>query len=129
METNVTFSNTTNLIRCGKCADIHNAQLEGKTNKACGCDCHDTPKYIPYCPPYYDPCCPQIPSPTWSYCNGTAFNNGKVNEETTCHYDYNIMWQKEDEETTRHNGKVNEETTCDHKWKSNEKLKDKVWSS
>jgi len=65
----VTFSNDSNSfsIRCGKCADIHNAQLDGKTNKPCDCDCHNenhyTP-YAPYCPP--DPCCPQFPPyPVW----------------------------------------------------------------
>jgi len=62
-------------IRCGKCADIHNAQLEGKTTEACKCDCHGKPNpitYIPYCPP--DPCCPQFPpyEPIWQWTNGTA---------------------------------------------------------
>ncbi len=62
----IQFSTTSNSfsIRCGKCADIHNAQIDGKTNKACECDCHSTYQqpyqpYVPYCPP--DPCCPQIP--------------------------------------------------------------------
>ena len=42
-------------IRCGKCADIHNAQLDGKTNKSCECDCHGEKHYAPV----YDPCpCP-----------------------------------------------------------------------
>jgi hypothetical protein len=52
-------------IRCGKCADIHNAQLEGKTTEACNCDCHGevTPNYTP-CVPYYPPCpCPHWPQP------------------------------------------------------------------
>ena len=54
-------SDTTFSIRCGKCADIHNAQLEGKTDKPCSCDCHDKPNttYIPYNPCV--PCCPEIP--------------------------------------------------------------------
>lgn len=60
---NITFTDNTFSIRCGKCADIHNAQLEGKTNKPCDCKCHSEYKpyipYVPYCPP--DPCCPTIP--------------------------------------------------------------------
>lgn len=48
-------------IRCGKCADIHNAQLEGKTNSPCECACHNYPNYYPMtnpcpCPPYYVTC-------------------------------------------------------------------------
>jgi hypothetical protein len=52
-------------IRCGKCADIHNAQLEGKGTKPCECDCHAkiAEPYVPYTP--YIPCtpcpCPQYP--------------------------------------------------------------------
>ena len=82
-------------IRCGKCADIHNAQIDGKTNKPCECDCHGKYQqpyvpfvpYIPYCPP--DPCCPQIPP----YYTTTTGTDGRVyttsyttpyDGETTC---------------------------------------------
>lgn len=59
--TSIQFSDTNSFsIRCGKCADIHNAQLDGKQLKPCECDCHSQySPYIPYCPP--DPCCPTIP--------------------------------------------------------------------
>ncbi len=63
-------------IRCGKCADIHNAQLDGKNTKPCDCDCHTkvTPDYIPYVP-YYPPCpCPQYPQPYY-YTTGTNTND------------------------------------------------------
>jgi hypothetical protein len=68
-DTNVKFNvytDDTNAfsIRCGKCADIHNAQLEGKTQESCNCDCHGN-NYTPYYPPYNpcvpDPCCPTYP--------------------------------------------------------------------
>lgn len=69
--TTVTFSDNSNSfsIRCGKCADIHNAQLDGKTQKSCECDCHDKISqpyvpYMPYCPP--DPCCPTWPQPYYT---------------------------------------------------------------
>jgi len=76
METDIKFTTTNSFsIRCGKCADIHNAQLDGKTQEECKCDCHEKiqqPTYIPYCPP--DPCCPQFPpyQPVWTWTNGTA---------------------------------------------------------
>ncbi len=76
----ITFSDTSNSfsIRCGKCADIHNAQIDGKTNKACECDCHS--QYQPYCPPCIpDPCCPQIPP--WYYTTTSTGDNIVV---TTC---------------------------------------------
>lgn len=55
----IKFNNIQFSIRCGKCADIHNAQLEGKTNRPCNCDCHES-HYNPWVNPI-DPCCPQIP--------------------------------------------------------------------
>lgn len=61
-------------IRCGKCADIHNAQLEGKNTEPCTCDCHAniTPDYQPYVP-YYPPCpCPHWPYPQPYYTTGTG---------------------------------------------------------
>ena len=70
-------------IRCGKCADIHNAQLDGKTNKQCDCDCHSTysQPYVPYYPPYNpcipDPCCPQLP-PTYYTTTITSGVNGTI---------------------------------------------------
>ena len=66
LETNVTFSNNSFSLRCGKCADIHTAQLDGKTAKSCECDCHGKSYCPPYNIPYHDPCCPQIPTnPIW----------------------------------------------------------------
>lgn len=60
-------------IRCGKCADIHNAQLDGKNTKPCECDCHG--KYIEPYQPYvpYIPCtpCPCTPQPYY-YTTGTT---------------------------------------------------------
>ena len=78
--TTITFTNNNFSIRCDKCADIHNAQLEGKTSKPCECDCHKNTyhPYVPYCPP--DPCCPQQP---WVY-PPTYVNTDLPPAETTC---------------------------------------------
>ena len=86
LETNVTFSNNSFSLRCGKCADIHTAQLDGKTAKSCECDCHSKPYCPPYNIPYHDPCCPIIPSPIWC---GTNAPNNCIPNETTCHLDFN----------------------------------------
>ena len=71
----IVFKDYSFSIRCDKCADIHQAQLDGKSTKPCECKCHEEYRpYVPYCPP--DPCCPQFPpySPTWVYTNrGTWF--------------------------------------------------------
>ena len=75
----IQFSTTSNSfsIRCGKCADIHNAQIDGKTNKACECDCHSQYQqpYVPYVPCVPDPCCPQFP---------TYYTTTITAGETTC---------------------------------------------
>jgi len=28
-------------MSCDRCKDIHKAQIEGRTQRACGCSCHD----------------------------------------------------------------------------------------
>ncbi len=64
-------------IRCGKCADIHNAQLDGKNKEPCSCDCHvkvtpDIP-YVPYYPPCPCPCpYPQYPQPYYYTTSGSV---------------------------------------------------------
>lgn len=64
-DTNITFTGEYQFsIRCGKCADIHNAQLEGKNTEPCTCDCHAkiAEPYQPYVP--YYPCpYPHYPDP------------------------------------------------------------------
>ena len=65
-------------IRCGKCADIHNAQLDGKTNKSCECDCHGKyvepyQPYVPYIPCTPCPCPDHYPQPY--YTTGTNTND------------------------------------------------------
>ena len=73
-------------IRCGKCADIHNAQLEGKNTEPCTCDCHAnvTPDYQPYVP-YYPPCpCPNWPYPQPYYTTGTNTNDLPNTTGTIC---------------------------------------------
>lgn len=67
METDITFNGNQFSMRCGKCADIHNAQLDGKQADPCGCGCHNTytgtythiPNTLPYPPT----------NPIW--CSGT----------------------------------------------------------
>ena len=77
-DSNLVFTGDTQFsIRCGKCADIHNAQLDGKTNRSCECDCHNNNNYIPYCPPYVDPCCPTYPQPYYTTtCNHVPDSQG-----------------------------------------------------
>ena len=87
-------------IRCGKCADIHNAQLEGKTDKPCPCNCHDKPNYptyIPYCPP--DPCCPQIPyQPIWYYAGEPQFDRQPTTGDPPF-WGYTTCWNNDTEGT------------------------------
>lgn len=81
--TNITFTGEYQFsIRCGKCADIHNAQLEGKSNTPCSCDCHAKPEpYIPYAPWY--PCtpCPCQPQPYY-----TTITSGSVDPTRGSNY-------------------------------------------
>jgi len=70
-------------IRCGKCADIHNAQLDGKNTCPCECDCHTKiiQPYVPY-NPYYPPCpCPQYPQPYY-----TTITSGSVDPTRGSNY-------------------------------------------
>ena len=76
-------------IRCGKCADIHNAQLEGKNDKPCTCDCHAniTPDYVPYVPwlpPYPCPCPNHPPQPYYYTTTGTNTNDLPNTTGTIC---------------------------------------------
>jgi hypothetical protein len=85
METDIKFTTTNSFsIRCGKCADIHNAQLDGKTSNPCECGCHE--KYTPTYTPIQEPCCPQFPPyPTWTGTGDGIPNRGY----TTCNWNNN----------------------------------------
>ncbi len=75
-------------IRCGKCADIHNAQLDGKNTKPCECDCHAKmvepyQPYVPWLPPC--PCpCPHYPQPYYYTTTGTGDPMPRQGETFCC---------------------------------------------
>lgn len=89
METSVTFNNNSFSLRCGKCADIHTAQLDGKTTDSCKCDCHNTNYCPPYNIPYHDPCCPIIPSPIWCGTPVVTCESHKVRNDIDYYFDFN----------------------------------------